>query len=49
MFQQAYPAKMLTRALRGPWVELSEILFEVATNSDATNMRNICALVNKQR
>ena len=49
MLQQAYPAKMLTRALRGPWVELSEILFEVATNSDATNMRNICALVNKQR
>lgn len=49
MLKQAYPAKMLAHALRGPWIELSEILFEVATACVPTNMENICALVNKRQ
>jgi hypothetical protein len=46
MLRQAYPERVITVALQ---VELSEILFEVATGRDATNMRNICALVNQRR
>jgi len=39
MLRQAYPERLITVALQ---VELSEILFEVATGRIATNMRNIC-------
>jgi hypothetical protein len=46
MLRQAYPERLITLALQ---VELSEILFEVATGCDATNMHNICALVNKRQ
>src|SRR5262249_30430371 len=46
MLKQAYPERVITLALQ---VELSEILFEVATGCNPTNMRNICALVNKRQ
>src|SRR5262249_21683709 len=36
MLEQAYPKKIFTAALRGPLVELSENLFEVATGRKAT-------------
>jgi hypothetical protein len=46
MLKQAYPERVITLALV---VELSEILFKVATGCDATNMPNICALVIKRQ
>jgi hypothetical protein len=45
MLKQTYPERVITLALQ---VELSEILFE-ATGREATNLHNICALVNRRR
>jgi hypothetical protein len=46
MLRQAYSERLITPALV---VELSENLFEAATGREATNMRNICALVIKRQ